>query len=32
MANHSLNRTFCGIPRLAIISFLAKHGLPQNAG
>ena len=25
MANPSLNRTLCGGPRLAFISFLAKH-------
>ena len=30
--NHSLNRTFCGGPRLAFISFSAKHGPPQSAG
>ena len=30
--NHSLNRTLCGGPRLAIISFLAKPGPPQSAG
>ena len=30
--NRSLNRTLCGGPRLAIISFLAKHGPPQWAG
>ena len=32
LANPSLNRTLCGGPRLAIISFLAKHGPPQSAG
>ena len=32
LANQSLNRTLCGGPRLAIISFLAKHGPPQSAG
>ena len=32
MANQSLNRTLCGGPRLAIISFLAKPGPPQSAG
>ena len=32
LANQSLNRTHCGGPRLAIISFLAKHGPPQSAG
>ena len=32
LANQSLNRTLCGSPRLAIISFLAKHGPPQSAG
>ena len=32
MANPSLNRTLCGGPRLAIISFLAKPGPPQSAG
>ena len=32
LANHSLNRTLCGGPRLAIISFLAKPGPPQSAG
>ena len=31
LANPSLNRTLCGGPRLAIISFLAKHGPPQSA-
>ena len=31
MANQSLNRTLCGGPRLAIISFLAKPGPPQRA-
>jgi len=31
MANHSLNRTFCGRPLQAIISFLALRALPQNA-
>ena len=30
--NRSLNRTLCGGPRLAFISFLAKHGPPQSAG
>ena len=32
LANQSLNRTLCGGPRLAIISFLAKPGPPQSAG
>ena len=32
LANPSLNRTPCGGPRLAIISFSAKHGSPQSAG
>ena len=32
LANPSLNRTLCGGPRLAIISFLAKPGPPQSAG
>ena len=32
LANPSLNRTLCGSPRLAIISFLAKPGPPQSAG
>ena len=32
LANKSLNRTVCGGPRLAIISFLAKHGPPQTPG
>ena len=32
MANQSLNRTLCGGPRFAIISFLAKPGPPQSAG
>ena len=32
LANPSLNRTLCGAPRLAIISFLAKPGPPQSAG
>ena len=30
--NLSLNRTLCGGPRLAFISFSAKHGPPQSAG
>ena len=30
--NPSVNRTFCGGPGLAVISFSAKPGLPQNAG
>ena len=30
--NRSLNRTLCGGPRLAFISFSAKHGPPQSAG
>ena len=30
--NKSLNRTLCGGPRLAFISFSAKHGPPQSAG
>ena len=30
--NRSLNRTLCGGPRLAFISFSAKHGTPQSAG
>ena len=30
-AYHSLNRTFCGKPLQAIISFLALRSLPQNA-
>ena len=30
--NRSLNRTLCGGPRLAFISFLAKRGPPQSAG
>ena len=32
LANHSLNRTFCCVRPLAIISFLAKVQPPQNAG
>ena len=32
LANQSLNRTLCGGPRLASISFLAKPGPPQSAG
>ena len=32
LANPSLNRTLCGGPRLAFISFSAKHGPPQSAG
>jgi hypothetical protein len=32
LANQSLNRTVCGSPRLAVISFSAKHGPPQTAG
>ena len=30
--NPSVNRTFCGGPVLAVISFSAKPGPPQNAG
>jgi len=30
--NTSFNRTRCGSPRLAPISFWAKRGLPQGAG
>ena len=30
--NRSLNRTLCGGPRLAFISFSAKPGPPQSAG
>jgi hypothetical protein len=30
--NPVFNRTPCGSPRLALISFWAKHGLPQGAG
>ena len=30
--NPSVNLTPCGSPRLAFISFWAKHGLPQGAG
>ena len=30
--NTSVNLTPCGSPRLAYISFWAKHGLPQGAG
>ena len=30
--NRSLNRTLCGGPCLAFISFSAKHGPPQSAG
>ena len=32
LANPSLNRTFCGSPLQAFISFSALRGLPQNAG
>ena len=32
MPNPSVNLTPCGSPRLAFISFWAKHGLPQGAG
>ena len=32
LANQSLNRTFCGRPLQAIISFLALRVQPQNAG
>ena len=30
--NPAVNRTPCGSPRLALISFWAKRGLPQGAG
>ena len=32
LPNPSVNLTPCGSPRLAFISFWAKHGLPQGAG
>ena len=32
MPNPVFNRTPCGSPRLAFISFWAKRGLPQGAG
>jgi len=30
--NQLVNRTFCGVPILAFISFSAKIATPQNAG
>ena len=30
--NPVFNRTPCGSPRMALISFWAKRGLPQGAG
>jgi hypothetical protein len=32
MPTHSLSRTVCGSPCLAVIAFSAKRGLPQTAG
>ena len=30
--NHSLNRTFCGMRKLGVISFSPNCRMPQNAG
>jgi len=32
LANHSLNRTFCGVRPLGFISFSPNSRTPQNAG